>query len=167
MVYTKIFLKFPHKFWPCGPGKEFFIYAHERRGYYTFWQWTDQPLDRDFHTLLVDADLRSPSIAPLLGLEKLNDLPGLADSLADPSIPLSQIARRPPEFRFAIFGEDLRHRHVGRCFDLVIGVGEGDLQARGQPFADGGLSRPHHAHQRHGLLQRHILPIQPCYIFCP
>ncbi|XP_057512977.1 polyamine oxidase 1 [Actinidia eriantha] len=38
MVYTKIFLKFPHKFWPCGPEKEFFIYADERRGYYTFWQ---------------------------------------------------------------------------------------------------------------------------------
>ncbi|KAK2994469.1 hypothetical protein RJ640_008837 [Escallonia rubra] len=38
MVYTKIFLKFPYKFWPCGPDKEFFIYAHERRGYYTFWQ---------------------------------------------------------------------------------------------------------------------------------
>ncbi|GAA0142031.1 oxidase [Lithospermum erythrorhizon] len=38
MVYTKIFLKFPYKFWPCGPNKEFFIYAHERRGYFTFWQ---------------------------------------------------------------------------------------------------------------------------------
>ncbi|PIN27154.1 Amine oxidase [Handroanthus impetiginosus] len=38
MVYTKVFLKFPHAFWPCGPDKEFFIYAHERRGYYTFWQ---------------------------------------------------------------------------------------------------------------------------------
>ncbi|KAI6675883.1 hypothetical protein NL676_036679 [Syzygium grande] len=38
MVYTKMFLKFPYKFWPCGPEKEFFIYAHERRGYYTFWQ---------------------------------------------------------------------------------------------------------------------------------
>ncbi|KAL8154375.1 hypothetical protein V2J09_012135 [Rumex salicifolius] len=38
MVYTKIFIKFPYAFWPCGPGKEFFIYAHERRGYYTFWQ---------------------------------------------------------------------------------------------------------------------------------
>ncbi|XP_056164335.1 polyamine oxidase 1-like [Syzygium oleosum] len=37
-VYTKIYLKFPEKFWPCGPGKEFFMYAHERRGYYTFWQ---------------------------------------------------------------------------------------------------------------------------------
>ncbi|XP_076899182.1 polyamine oxidase 1-like [Bidens hawaiensis] len=38
MVYTKIFLKFPYKFWPCEDGKEFFIYAHEQRGYYTFWQ---------------------------------------------------------------------------------------------------------------------------------
>ncbi|XP_010068969.2 polyamine oxidase 1 [Eucalyptus grandis] len=38
MVYTKIYLKFPYKFWPCGPEKEFFIYAHERRGYYAFWQ---------------------------------------------------------------------------------------------------------------------------------
>ncbi|XP_047976617.1 polyamine oxidase 1-like isoform X1 [Salvia hispanica] len=38
MVYTKVFLKFPRKFWPCGPEKEFFVYAHERRGYYTFWQ---------------------------------------------------------------------------------------------------------------------------------
>eukprot|EP00262_Sarcandra_glabra_P013368 TRINITY_DN3689_c0_g1_i1.p1 TRINITY_DN3689_c0_g1~~TRINITY_DN3689_c0_g1_i1.p1 ORF type:complete len:342 (+),score=28.16 TRINITY_DN3689_c0_g1_i1:48-1028(+) len=38
IVYTKIFLKFPYKFWPCGPGTEFFLYAHEKRGYYTFWQ---------------------------------------------------------------------------------------------------------------------------------
>ncbi|KAF5736460.1 polyamine oxidase 1 isoform X1 [Tripterygium wilfordii] len=38
MVYTKIFLKFPYKFWPSGSEKEFFIYAHERRGFYTFWQ---------------------------------------------------------------------------------------------------------------------------------
>ncbi|KAL5995276.1 hypothetical protein ACLOJK_025334 [Asimina triloba] len=37
-VYTKIFLKFPYKFWPCVPGTEFFLYAHEKRGYYTFWQ---------------------------------------------------------------------------------------------------------------------------------
>ncbi|KAK2440255.1 polyamine oxidase [Trifolium repens] len=41
MVYTKIFLKFPYSFWPSGPEKEFFIYAHERRGYYTFWQHMD------------------------------------------------------------------------------------------------------------------------------
>ncbi|KAH9314939.1 hypothetical protein KI387_023566, partial [Taxus chinensis] len=37
-LYCKIFMKFPHKFWPTGPGTEFFMYAHERRGYYNFWQ---------------------------------------------------------------------------------------------------------------------------------
>ncbi|KAJ4829075.1 hypothetical protein Tsubulata_030974 [Turnera subulata] len=37
-IYTKIFLKFPYKFWPSGPGTEFFLYTHERRGYYALWQ---------------------------------------------------------------------------------------------------------------------------------
>lgn len=37
-VYTKIFLKFPHKFWPEGNGTEFFLYVSERRGYYPIWQ---------------------------------------------------------------------------------------------------------------------------------
>ncbi|KAH1058312.1 hypothetical protein GYH30_002743 [Glycine max] len=41
-VYTKIFLKFPYQFWPSGPGNEFFIYAHDQRGYYTFWQVPDK-----------------------------------------------------------------------------------------------------------------------------
>ncbi|KAL2936226.1 Polyamine oxidase 1 [Bienertia sinuspersici] len=47
MVYTKIFLKFPHKFWPSELEKEFFIYAHERRGYYTFWQCIPMVLHMD------------------------------------------------------------------------------------------------------------------------
>ncbi|KAI5065858.1 hypothetical protein GOP47_0018482 [Adiantum capillus-veneris] len=37
-IYTKIFLKFPYKFWPTGPGTEFFLYADDKRGYYPFWQ---------------------------------------------------------------------------------------------------------------------------------
>ncbi|MCL7046850.1 hypothetical protein MKW94_009831 [Papaver nudicaule] len=37
-VYTKIFLKFPYKFWPTGNGTEFFVYAHAKRGYYPTWQ---------------------------------------------------------------------------------------------------------------------------------
>ncbi|KAJ6836398.1 polyamine oxidase-like [Iris pallida] len=37
-VYTKIFLKFPHRFWPLGKGTKFFLYASERRGYYPVWQ---------------------------------------------------------------------------------------------------------------------------------
>lgn len=36
--YCKIFMKFPSKFWPTGAGTEFFMYVHERRGYYNFWQ---------------------------------------------------------------------------------------------------------------------------------
>uniref|UniRef100_A0ACD5UKN0 Uncharacterized protein n=1 Tax=Avena sativa TaxID=4498 RepID=A0ACD5UKN0_AVESA len=37
-VYTKILLKFPKRFWPEGPGTEFFLYASGRRGYYPVWQ---------------------------------------------------------------------------------------------------------------------------------
>ncbi|KAJ4751287.1 Polyamine oxidase [Rhynchospora pubera] len=37
-VYTKIFVKFPTKFWPEGNGTQFFLYANERRGYYGIWQ---------------------------------------------------------------------------------------------------------------------------------
>ncbi|CAM0901750.1 unnamed protein product [Alopecurus aequalis] len=37
-VYTKIFLKFPKRFWPEGPGTEFFLHASRRRGYYPVWQ---------------------------------------------------------------------------------------------------------------------------------
>ncbi|KAJ3674093.1 hypothetical protein LUZ60_006085 [Juncus effusus] len=35
-VYTKIFLKFPSKFWP--EDSEFFLYTCDRRGYYPIWQ---------------------------------------------------------------------------------------------------------------------------------
>ncbi|KAJ4978426.1 hypothetical protein NE237_009206 [Protea cynaroides] len=37
-VFGKIFLKFPYKFWPTGPGTQYFLYAHERRGYYPIWK---------------------------------------------------------------------------------------------------------------------------------
>ncbi|XP_074316273.1 polyamine oxidase 1-like [Silene latifolia] len=40
-IYTKIFLKFPRRFWPTGPGTEFFFYVHQRRGYYAIWQQLD------------------------------------------------------------------------------------------------------------------------------
>ncbi|CAN0864756.1 Polyamine oxidase 1 [Linum grandiflorum] len=40
-IYTKIFMKFPHKFWPSGNGTEFFLYTHVQRGYYPLWQHLD------------------------------------------------------------------------------------------------------------------------------
>lgn len=47
-VYTKIFVKFPRKFWDS---KEFILYAHRNRGYYPIWM-----------------DLEVPGIAPGSGL---------------------------------------------------------------------------------------------------
>ncbi|KAE8791280.1 polyamine oxidase [Hordeum vulgare] len=41
-VYTKIFVKFLRKFWPQGKGREFFLYASSRRGYYGVWQFEAQ-----------------------------------------------------------------------------------------------------------------------------
>uniref|UniRef100_R7W3Y3 Polyamine oxidase n=1 Tax=Aegilops tauschii TaxID=37682 RepID=R7W3Y3_AEGTA len=41
-VYTKVFLKFPKRFWPEGEGKEFFLYASGRRGYFPVWQQFEQ-----------------------------------------------------------------------------------------------------------------------------
>ncbi|XP_052150609.1 LOW QUALITY PROTEIN: polyamine oxidase 1-like [Oryza glaberrima] len=41
-VYTKIFVKFPKRFWPEGKGREFFLYASTRRGYYGIWQFEKQ-----------------------------------------------------------------------------------------------------------------------------
>ena len=35
VVYTKIFLKFPHQFWDC---EEYILYASKQRGYYTLWR---------------------------------------------------------------------------------------------------------------------------------
>ncbi|KAG6498262.1 polyamine oxidase 6-like [Zingiber officinale] len=43
-VFTKIFLKFPYKFWPDRNKTEFFLYASERRGYYTIWQELEKEL---------------------------------------------------------------------------------------------------------------------------
>ncbi|CAI0398718.1 unnamed protein product [Linum tenue] len=41
-IYTKIFIKFPYKFWPSGePGTEIFLYTHIQRGYYPVWQHLD------------------------------------------------------------------------------------------------------------------------------
>ncbi|KAF7041391.1 hypothetical protein CFC21_051197 [Triticum aestivum] len=53
-VYTKIFVKFPRKFWPEGKGREFFLYASSRRGYYGVWRRQRSPGDR--HRRGVEAD---------------------------------------------------------------------------------------------------------------
>jgi capsular exopolysaccharide synthesis family protein len=55
----------------------------------------------DARVLLVDADLRRPSVASLLALGGL-DGPGLVNAILDPSLTLEQIARPRPPFNLSV-----------------------------------------------------------------
>ena len=55
----------------------------------------------DDRVLLIDADLRSPSIERNLGVEA-GVAPGLADAIADPSLAFSATVQRPAHLEFAI-----------------------------------------------------------------
>jgi capsular exopolysaccharide synthesis family protein len=56
---------------------------------------------KDARVLLVDADLRRPSVASLLALGAL-DGPGLVHAILDPALPLEQIARPRPPFNLSV-----------------------------------------------------------------
>lgn len=46
--------------------------------------------------------------------------------------------------------EDVADRHAGRFFDLGVGIDEGPAQRPGEPAADRGLARAHHADEHDG-----------------
>src|SRR5712692_10535209 len=56
---------------------------------------------RDARVLLVDADLRRPSVAGLLALGG-SDGPGLVNAILDPSLTLEQVARLRPPFNLSV-----------------------------------------------------------------
>ncbi|GMY22452.1 Polyamine oxidase 1 [Fagus crenata] len=87
MVYTKIFLKFPHKFWPCGPGKEFFIYAHERRGYYTFWQHMENAFPGSNILVVTLTNGESKRVEAQSDEETLKEAMGVLRNMFGPNIP--------------------------------------------------------------------------------
>ncbi|KAF9665699.1 hypothetical protein SADUNF_Sadunf16G0150800 [Salix dunnii] len=87
MVYTKIFLKFPDKFWPCGPGKEFFIYAHERRGYYTFWQHMENAYPGSNILVVTLTNGESKRIEAQSDEETLEEAMGVLRDMFGPHIP--------------------------------------------------------------------------------
>ncbi|KAL5540159.1 hypothetical protein UlMin_044038 [Ulmus minor] len=87
MVYTKIFLKFPYKFWPCGPGKEFFIYAHERRGYYTFWQHMENAYPGSNILVVTLTNGESKRVEAQADGETLKEAMGVLRDMFGPNIP--------------------------------------------------------------------------------
>ncbi|XP_007052480.2 PREDICTED: polyamine oxidase 1 [Theobroma cacao] len=87
MVYTKIFLKFPCKFWPCGPEKEFFIYAHERRGYYTFWQHMENAYPGSNILVVTLTNGESKRVEAQSDEETLKEAMGVLRDMFGPDIP--------------------------------------------------------------------------------
>ncbi|CAK7330907.1 unnamed protein product [Dovyalis caffra] len=87
MVYTKIFLKFPYKFWPCGPGKEFFIYAHERRGYYTFWQHMENAYPGSNILVVTLTNEESKRVEAQSDEETLEEAMGVLRDMFGPNVP--------------------------------------------------------------------------------
>ncbi|KAI4333093.1 hypothetical protein L6164_017941 [Bauhinia variegata] len=87
MVYTKIFLKFPYKFWPSGPEKEFFIYAHERRGYYTFWQHMDSAYPGSNILVVTLTNGESKRVEAQSDEETLKEAMGVLRDMFGPNIP--------------------------------------------------------------------------------
>ncbi|XVF73611.1 hypothetical protein PTKIN_Ptkin12aG0216100 [Pterospermum kingtungense] len=87
MVYTKIFLKFPYKFWPYGPEKEFFIYAHERRGYYTFWQHMENAYPGSNILVVTLTNGESKRVEAQSDEETLKEAMGVLRDMFGPNIP--------------------------------------------------------------------------------
>ncbi|KAJ7949215.1 putative Polyamine oxidase [Quillaja saponaria] len=87
MVYTKIFLKFPYKFWPCGPEKEFFIYAHERRGHYTFWQHMENAYPGSNILVVTLTNGESKRVEAQSDEETLKEAMGVLRDMFGPNIP--------------------------------------------------------------------------------
>ncbi|KAM1285749.1 hypothetical protein EV1_028297 [Malus domestica] len=87
IVYTKIFLKFPYKFWPCGPGQEFFLYAHERRGYYTFWQHMENAYPGSNMLVVTLTNGESKRVEAQSDKETLNEAMAALKDMFGPDIP--------------------------------------------------------------------------------
>lgn len=78
--------------------------------------------------LLVDADLRLPDVAPLLGIP-IAGQPGLTEALLEPDLPLEAVACHLPAFKLSVLTSG---RHLEAPYEMLRSPRFGDLldQAR-------------------------------------
>ncbi|KAL2634584.1 hypothetical protein R1flu_006063 [Riccia fluitans] len=86
-IYTKIFLKFPYKFWRTGPGTEFFLYADDSRGYYPIWQHLERELPESNIIFVTVTDDESRKIEQQSNNETLAEIMEVLKSMFGPDIP--------------------------------------------------------------------------------
>ncbi|KAK7848543.1 polyamine oxidase 1 [Quercus suber] len=123
MVYTKIFLKFPHKFWPCGPGKEFFMYAHEMRGYYTFWQHMENAFPGSNILVVMLTNGESKRVEAQSDEETLKEAMGVLKNMFGPNIPNATdilVPRWAPVGRIFFTGEHTSEQFSGYVGYLAV-----------------------------------------------
>ena len=80
--------------------------------------------DSQARVLLVDADLRRPSAAPLLGFGDRGDGPGLAGAILDPGRSLASVVRPRPPFNLSVLPAGRSH---DLPFELLRSPRVGDL----------------------------------------
>ncbi|XP_020526752.1 polyamine oxidase 1 isoform X2 [Amborella trichopoda] len=90
IIYTKIFLKFPFKFWPCGPGTEFFLFAHSKRGYYTFWQHMENAYPGSNMLVVTVTNDESKRIENQNDEETLMEIMEVLRSMFGPKVPMAE-----------------------------------------------------------------------------
>ncbi|KAL3682117.1 hypothetical protein R1sor_000139 [Riccia sorocarpa] len=86
-VYTKIFLKFPKRFWPTGPGTEYLLYADVKRGYYPFWQHLDNEFPGENIIFTTVTDDESRRIEQMPDEETLAEVMVVLRKMFGPDIP--------------------------------------------------------------------------------
>ncbi|KAL3693588.1 hypothetical protein R1sor_007239 [Riccia sorocarpa] len=86
-VYTKIFLKFPYKFWRTDNGTELFLYADDSRGYYPVWQHLEREFPGSNISFVTVTDDESRRIEQQSDDKTLAEIMEVLKSMFGPNIP--------------------------------------------------------------------------------
>ncbi|XP_002986593.2 polyamine oxidase [Selaginella moellendorffii] len=113
-VYTKIFLKFPYKFWPSnGPLTEFMLYADEHRGYYPVWQHLENEYPGANVMFVTVTDDESRRIEQQPPNETIEEVHEVLKNMFGPSVPKPIDILVPKWFSNRFFGGSFSNWPIG------------------------------------------------------